>query len=175
MNAVSDIGLRLAEGIHDLKIEQNLAPTREALSSALNAGSSTFFRAFEGVKAGFSSQLAHLPHPPSPADSRSTAMEEDSPGPSSSFLSFVSGVRRTAEREPVRSQSLPAPALASQEGKDLKTAVLGLGTFWGSKLSRFGSRAGSRVSSRDEAGEIEEGAGEWVPVDLDAKRSPGNG
>ena len=49
---VGDIGLRLQEGITDLKIDQQLAPARETFTNALAAGSTGFFRAFEGVKGG---------------------------------------------------------------------------------------------------------------------------
>ena len=47
---VSDIGLRLQEGIQELKLEQQLAPAREAVARTLTVGSSNFFKAVEGVK-----------------------------------------------------------------------------------------------------------------------------
>lgn len=47
---VSDIGLRLSEGIQELKLEQQLAPTREAISRTITAGSTGFFKAVEGVR-----------------------------------------------------------------------------------------------------------------------------
>ena len=49
-SVVSDIGLRLSEGIQDLKLEQQLAPTREAISRTLAAGSTNFFNAVAGVR-----------------------------------------------------------------------------------------------------------------------------
>ncbi|EJD45652.1 hypothetical protein AURDEDRAFT_87548 [Auricularia subglabra TFB-10046 SS5] len=49
-SAVADIGLRLQEGIRELQIEQQLAPTREALSNAISAGSANIFKAVEGVR-----------------------------------------------------------------------------------------------------------------------------
>ncbi|KAH9924315.1 transport protein Avl9-domain-containing protein [Epithele typhae] len=47
---VSDIGLRLSEGIQELKLDQQLAPTREAISRTLAAGSTNFFNAVAGVR-----------------------------------------------------------------------------------------------------------------------------
>ncbi|TCD68511.1 late secretory pathway protein avl9 [Steccherinum ochraceum] len=49
-SVVADISLRLTEGIQDLKLEQQLAPTREAISRTLSAGSTNFFKAVEGVR-----------------------------------------------------------------------------------------------------------------------------
>ena len=47
---VSDIGLRLQEGIQELKLEQQLAPARDAVARTFTVGSSNFFKAVEGVK-----------------------------------------------------------------------------------------------------------------------------
>jgi hypothetical protein len=47
---VSDIGLRLQEGIQELKLEQQLAPARQAVAQIFTVGSSNFFKAVEGVK-----------------------------------------------------------------------------------------------------------------------------
>src|SRR5712691_2679374 len=49
-SAIADITLRLSEGIQELKLEQQLAPTREAISRTITAGSTNFFKAVEGVK-----------------------------------------------------------------------------------------------------------------------------
>ena len=49
-SVVADIGLRLSEGIQELKLDQQLAPTREAISRTLAAGSTNFFNAVAGVR-----------------------------------------------------------------------------------------------------------------------------
>ncbi|KAI0667725.1 transport protein Avl9-domain-containing protein [Trametes maxima] len=49
-SVVSDIGLRLSEGIQELKLEQQLAPAREAVSRTFAAGSTGFFNAVAGVR-----------------------------------------------------------------------------------------------------------------------------
>ncbi|KAF8073978.1 transport protein Avl9-domain-containing protein [Lyophyllum atratum] len=49
-SVVADIGLRLQEGIQELKLEQQLAPAREAVTRAVTVGSTNFFKAVEGVR-----------------------------------------------------------------------------------------------------------------------------
>lgn len=41
-NAIEDVGIRLAHGLHDLHLEENLAPTREAITGALESGWKTY-------------------------------------------------------------------------------------------------------------------------------------
>ncbi|KAJ7078547.1 transport protein Avl9-domain-containing protein [Mycena belliarum] len=55
-SVVADIGLRLQEGIQDLKLEQQLAPAREAVARTLTAGSTNFFKAVEGVRGRWNAQ-----------------------------------------------------------------------------------------------------------------------
>ncbi|KAG8983671.1 late secretory pathway protein avl9 [Tulasnella sp. 427] len=55
---ISDIGLRLAEGLHELKVAETVAPAREAISNAISAGSTGLFRAFEGVRTEVAARLA---------------------------------------------------------------------------------------------------------------------
>jgi len=49
-SVVADIGLRLSEGIQELKLDQQLAPTREAISRTFTAGSTNLLKAVEGVR-----------------------------------------------------------------------------------------------------------------------------
>ncbi|KAJ7160086.1 transport protein Avl9-domain-containing protein [Mycena filopes] len=55
-SVVADIGLRLQEGLQDLKLEQQLAPAREAVARTLTAGSTNFFKAVEGVRGRWNAQ-----------------------------------------------------------------------------------------------------------------------
>jgi len=59
-SVVADIGLRLQEGIQELKLEQQLAPTREAITRTLSAGQTNFFKAVEGVKGRWGLRTASL-------------------------------------------------------------------------------------------------------------------
>ncbi|KAF5344864.1 hypothetical protein D9758_011603 [Tetrapyrgos nigripes] len=63
ISVVSDIGLRLSEGLQDLKLEQQLAPAREAVQRTFNVGSANFFSAVQGVRERW---LA--PSPPTPPE-----------------------------------------------------------------------------------------------------------
>ena len=49
-SVVSDIGIRLQEGIQELKLEQQLAPAREAVARTIIVGSASLFKAMEGVR-----------------------------------------------------------------------------------------------------------------------------
>ncbi|KAI0772283.1 transport protein Avl9-domain-containing protein [Irpex lacteus] len=49
-SVVADIGIRLAEGINDLKLDQQLDSTRDAIQRTFTAGSTNFFKAVEGVR-----------------------------------------------------------------------------------------------------------------------------
>ncbi|KAI6044759.1 transport protein Avl9-domain-containing protein [Pisolithus marmoratus] len=57
-SVVADLGLRLSEGIQDLKLEQQLAPTREAISRTFTASSTNFFKAVEGQRIASSTSVA---------------------------------------------------------------------------------------------------------------------
>ncbi|KAG7553558.1 hypothetical protein FFLO_02990 [Filobasidium floriforme] len=65
-NAISDIGIRLTEGLYDLHIPDQLGPTKEAIGSALAAGSSSLFRAFDGVRSEVTNRLREREGQPSP-------------------------------------------------------------------------------------------------------------
>ncbi|PWN53570.1 hypothetical protein IE53DRAFT_309972 [Violaceomyces palustris] len=55
-SAIEDVGLRLSAGLHDLRLEENLAPTREAIGSALQAGGANIYR----LASNFRNDLARL-------------------------------------------------------------------------------------------------------------------
>lgn len=57
-SVVADIGLRLQEGIQELKLEQQLAPAREAMARTLTVGSTNFFKAVEGVRGRWAQRSA---------------------------------------------------------------------------------------------------------------------
>jgi hypothetical protein len=57
VNAVADISIRLTEGLHDLRIEESLAPTREALSSAFAAGSTSLLTTFNSMREGVNNRI----------------------------------------------------------------------------------------------------------------------
>ncbi|KNZ73160.1 Late secretory pathway protein avl9 [Termitomyces sp. J132] len=70
-SVVADIGLRLSEGIQDLKLEQQLAPAREAVTRAVSVGSANFFKAVGGVR----DRWAHRSDSVSTSNMRSNTVE----------------------------------------------------------------------------------------------------
>jgi hypothetical protein len=59
-SVVADIGLRLQEGIQDLKLEQQLAPAREAVVRTFSTGSTNFLKAVEGVRGRWAQRNADV-------------------------------------------------------------------------------------------------------------------
>lgn len=45
-NPIEDVGIRLAHGLHDLHLQENLAPTREAISAAVTSGGESLVSAY---------------------------------------------------------------------------------------------------------------------------------
>jgi len=107
-SVISDFGLRISEGIHDLNLEKNLGSTKDAISSAINAGSLSLFKAVEGVRNEVSARLAA----PRPGTSPGASI---SPTPSASSLPPIE------RRESANSLVLP------QQIGGLRPLSLGLG------------------------------------------------
>lgn len=70
VSTMSDVALRLSAGIHDMRLEQNLGPTREAIGAALHAGGASLYK----VTSTWRGDLARLTNsvPWSSARNRST-------------------------------------------------------------------------------------------------------
>lgn len=49
-NVIEDVGIRLAHGLNELHIEENLAPTREAITRGITTGSDTLWNAYSSIK-----------------------------------------------------------------------------------------------------------------------------
>ncbi|KAJ2912139.1 hypothetical protein MD484_g8276, partial [Candolleomyces efflorescens] len=66
-SVVADIGLRLQEGIQDLKLDQQLAqlaPAREAVARTFATGSTNFLKAVEGVRGRWAQRTGSTSSPP---------------------------------------------------------------------------------------------------------------
>lgn len=151
---VGDIGLRLQEGITDLKIDQQLAPARETLSNAIAVGSTGFFRAVEGVKGGINrftaqrkeslsgpssgvSGAAAAPDGVSPA-SVATSSAPTSPPSSESKLRPLSLVStRSAVSATSTTSSSAVDAGATPTRPSIASWGSGFGNFISSKAPRF--------------------------------------
>ena len=160
-SAVTDIGLQISETFRDLKIEQQLAPTRVALSSALNAGSTNFLKAVDGIKGRWPVQRS--------SSSNSTRSESSiSTGSAVAVGSVPEGINNVADSSsadgstptptPATPTSPPRPpsVIAAQVTSDAKAALgawgTGIGSFFSSRASRFSlSRTNSSSTPVKEA------------------------
>ncbi|EMD40131.1 hypothetical protein CERSUDRAFT_63615 [Gelatoporia subvermispora B] len=160
-SVVADIGLRLSEGIQELKLDQQLAPTREAISRTFNAGSTSFFKAVEGVRGRWlqrnpGSDNESIPATSPPADGSTTSttssmveVNKEDADMSRSSSSAGSAGRRGSQAGSVRSQSSglrPLSIIANQPPPILETPKSsGLG--WSAGISSFFSQRASRLST----------------------------
>ncbi|TDL17234.1 hypothetical protein BD410DRAFT_730247 [Rickenella mellea] len=149
-NVVTDIGLRLQEGLQDLKLEQQLAPTREAISRTIATGSTNFFKAMEGVRGRWATQRSGSVgslHDDSSSTSSGTPVEitkadaeVTTPADSNSRPASVS--QPPAAAPPVASAIRPLSVTAAQAAGEAK-ATLGA---WGSGIGSFLSQRAARLS-----------------------------
>ncbi|KIK69782.1 hypothetical protein GYMLUDRAFT_150632 [Collybiopsis luxurians FD-317 M1] len=154
VSVVADIGIRLQEGIQDLKLEQQLAPAREAVSRTLTAGSMSFFKAVEGVRERWQQSTPNTPNtavPATPAtakpgsvNGRDTSEEPEivnkadvDDSISTSFIrpslfkhASVSSTVSAASSSSDNSSGSSSPARLSSWGA-------GIGSFMSSRVGRF--------------------------------------
>jgi len=136
-NPIADIGLRISEGLQDLKLDQQLAPTRDAISRTVTAGSTSLFQAMQGVRERWTQRSA---------SSQSLPQSEDG-----------STVSQTASTPPVEVQKsdLPpdavdlvkAPTSPTKQAQ-IATAATQTATEVTKTLSSWGSGIGSFFAQR---------------------------
>lgn len=160
---MTDIGIRLQEGIQELKLEQQLAPAREAVANALNAGSTGFFKAVEGVKERWAARAEGEKE----GEERQAREKRGSPVlplPSVGLKPFSLLAGRTGSVDSTSAPGTPTQgAFASPSRQSLAGWGAGLGTFLSGKLVRrassstdvSGSVGGSPVVSSLELGKGE--------------------
>jgi hypothetical protein len=138
-----------AEGLHDLKLEESLAPTREALSSAIAAGSSSLFKAFDGVR----NEVATRMQEAEKARRERQAAGANSPSPSASSSQTDNGNGGNPQLANIS-------ATVGGIGR-------GIGSFFGSRVASFRGNSGSTgTGSGAGAGAVggaSSGKGEKVP------------
>ncbi|WVQ94946.1 hypothetical protein IAU59_002036 [Kwoniella sp. CBS 9459] len=161
VNAVSDLGLRLAEGFHDLHLDQQLGPTREALSSAFAAGSSSIFKAFDGVRSEVSTRLKEREEArsrqsqsgPSGGSGGAVSGTTFSPTlkPGASSASASSSRPTSGSTSPAMGTNALAPAQPGQQLQDIKATLggigSGIGSFFGSRVANFRSSSSGAAAS----------------------------
>ncbi|KAL1405262.1 hypothetical protein Q8F55_008888 [Vanrija albida] len=122
VSTVSDIGIRLSEGLHGLRLEQSLAPTREALSSAFATGSATLFKAFDGVRSEVSARLE--------AERVRRAARDNTP-PSDGTIT------PTGQTPPATVQPANAAAATDNVRQTIGSIGSSVGSFFGSRMSSW--------------------------------------
>ncbi|KIJ54151.1 hypothetical protein M422DRAFT_241404 [Sphaerobolus stellatus SS14] len=158
-SAVTDIGLQLSESIRDLKIDQQLAPTREAISHAITSGSTNFFKAVDGIKGRWNARSAsstslHTASSTSTEDQTAKAPSNGIPEsvPTiSTPTSPLSSSNASINSIPTGGPSLPPrpPSVIAAEAKAALGAFgSGIGSFFSARTSRFSfSRNNSSTTS----------------------------
>ncbi|KIK99623.1 hypothetical protein PAXRUDRAFT_131690 [Paxillus rubicundulus Ve08.2h10] len=147
-SVVSDIGLRLAEGIQDLKLEQQLAPTREAISRTLSASSNNLFKAVEGVRDRWqqrtvsSTSTPGVTHGSYGTPIEITKSDADLSTSSPDIIKSGINISRQPSRDSTASALSPQrPVSVSQAAADTKAALSSLGaeiqSLWSNRASRF--------------------------------------
>ncbi|KAG8903085.1 late secretory pathway protein avl9 [Tulasnella sp. 403] len=114
--AMSDIGLRLAEGLHDLKVAETVAPAREAISNAISVGSSGLFRAFEGVRNEVTARISRQ------TTSNPPLTPTGVPGGTVSMPSSPAPTRTSYPPQPATPTSLSAPTAPARGLRPLSLA-----------------------------------------------------
>lgn len=162
-SVVSDIGLRLTEGIQEMKLEQQLAPAREAVSRTIATGSTNFFKAVEGVRGWAAQKAAERAASAAAAESeaakaeptaisRSAETANEAPPPLASRFSFLRRTSLAAESSLPTIAHPPAPSPPQSTGPTAaETAKASLST-WGAGIGTFlASRRTASTSSNQPA------------------------
>ncbi|KAF8158015.1 transport protein Avl9-domain-containing protein [Crassisporium funariophilum] len=201
-SVVADIGLRLQEGIQDLKLEQQLAPARDAVARTLTVGSTSFFKAVEGVRGRWAqrttsssssisthsgnddafSQTSRASTPPveisradwESEDGQRTATQPNYSAKTSNLRPFSLNSNNSLSPE-----SPTTPVNATTPSKPIATWSAGIGSFLSARTSRFSiaktptTAKGDAYSSPYSAQPIHEQFGEAEGSPLFNGMSPG--
>ncbi|KAJ3770300.1 transport protein Avl9-domain-containing protein [Lentinula raphanica] len=156
VSVVADLGLRLSEGLQELKLDQQLAPAREAVSRTFTAGSLSFFKAVEGVRDRWQRSTPNTPNTPStavPATANSTAtLKQEVDTPISEEPELVN--RHDIEGSVPNSASSSASSLRSSLSKHTSVdstatrSTSSSGTSSPARLTSWGSGISSFMSNR---------------------------
>lgn len=121
--------------MHELKIDQHLAIGRDAVASAFSAGSSSLFKAFDGVRSEVSTRLKERE---AAAAVQSQSISASSPTPSQTAPSSQSAASRSGV-------PIQAPQIADVRAT-LGNIGSGIGSFFGSRVANFRSAPSAPVA-----------------------------
>lgn len=185
-SVVGDIGLRFQEGVQDLKIGQQLAPTRDAISKTLVTGSTNFFKVVGGVRGRLMARTPSAGGPTTtpPESGRGTPVDLSKDSDTVSIRST------TSTKDPPVVQETPPPAqqtaspqtVAPEPTQRATRAGWGsIGSFFSNKAGRFSLGGGTVVTpasnpttdastAAHKPNELEVIPENFVPRNLDAER-----
>ncbi|ORY89037.1 transport protein Avl9-domain-containing protein [Leucosporidium creatinivorum] len=132
-NPIEDVGIRLAAGLHDLHLNENLAPTREAISAAVNQGSESLASAYSYLRSDLSRRQSEW------EKRRSVSL---APGPEGEGAGG-------GGLEPVGTALLAGVDVAKTGAASLAT---GIGSFWSSRKGLFAGGQGGGMKTPPEGG-----------------------
>lgn len=166
--------------MHDLKIDQHLATGRDAVASAFATGSSSLFKAFDGVRTEVSTRLkereaanaaaAASTSSPTPLSisekdrraSQSTTASSSNSDPLSVNSPSSLPVSHISRLSPVPSSRAPTTSMQAPQLADVKATLgnigSGIGSFFGSRVASFRGTAGPPPASSTGAGTAGPGA-----------------
>lgn len=187
-SVVGDIGLRLQEGVQDLKLAQQLAPTRDAISKTLVTGSTNFFKAVGGVRGRFMARTPSTGGAPTPPESgRGTPVDLGKDSDTVSVKSTMSSKNPPSIQETqTPAPQTVSPQIVASEFAQKATSTLGgwgsgIGSFLSSKASKFSLGGGTITTpapvpaaatstETPKLNEPDDAPEPFVPRDLDAER-----
>ncbi|GJE91600.1 late secretory pathway protein AVL9 [Phanerochaete sordida] len=158
-SVLADVGLRLSEGIQELKLDQRLAPTGEAISKTFNEASTGFFKAVDSVRgrwmqrAGSSSSGSGAQTGSSSgsivdvtkSDAGSIRSGRDSvlstpdssPQPPAAHPSGIRPLSLSANKMPVPVQPAPPVPTAAEVRQSSSSWGASIGSFFAQRSTRF--------------------------------------
>jgi len=184
-SVVGDFGLRLQEGVQDLKIGQQLAPTRDAISKTLVTGSTNFFKAVGGVRGRFMARTPSTGGAPAtpPESGRGTPVDLGKDSDAISVTSTTSSKNVIQQTQPPAQQTSSPQIAASEFAQKATSTLSGWGSGFGSfiRAGKFSLGGGTVTTpapipttatpaATPEPNKLDDIPEHFIPRDLDAER-----
>lgn len=143
-SAVTDIGLQITESFRDLRLDQQLAPTREAISNAFAAGSANVLKTVDGLKGRWNARRT-LSSPRSQNFEEGTAEIPTASTPPLASPPLSEPSTPTPQEKSSRPTSLTAAA--NEARTTIGSWGTGIGSFFSQRAARFSLSRNSSVTS----------------------------
>lgn len=141
-SSLEDVAIRLSSGFHDLHLEENLGPTREAIGNAIQAGGANVWR----LANKFGQDLNKIRQQAAQAAAEASAKRNSQTPSSSSTSNNTPSTQQTSYFPPEAAQA------AAQASNQVKAAFGSFGSFLASKQSAW--RSSSSSSSNTPSTEV---------------------